>query len=175
MAVINKPLFDQMNKANLFDLPILLSYSNGSQITKLIKLSPLVSKMDSLKPYTKLSRIELTEICDKVPFSNAKADYIREIKALLNGEEIVSEPVKVATKPVKVIKASDKPVKQTCSTDCNCVKTESELQNRIDSLELENAKLTAINKDLSDTVKAYKLLHKILEVPEGELLTTEEA
>ena len=83
--------------------------------------------------------------------------------------------MKVDTKPIKVVKASDKPVKQTCSTDCSCVKTESELQNRIDSLELENAKLTAINKDLSDTVKAYKLLHKILEVPEGELLTTEEA
>lgn len=136
--MINTELFAQMKAKGKYDLPLLLSYSNGAQITKVLKDTGV--DVTALKPYNALSETNLRRICEKANWTKAKADEVELILALLDGKEIpITSTVKGQTAvPTKTIPSK----KSSCGGNCTCNTTGDkakikELEKQISELKLK--------------------------------------
>ena len=144
--MLNTSLFSEMKKKGVYNLPLLVSYKNGSQVTKWLTNSGL--DLSSLKPYDKLSEVELKRIIEKAEVPNSKAQEMEELLALLDGKEIVTETVDTA-KPTGTKKTPVK--KQSCGESCTCGTTDKDkeiakLRKEIKQLKLDKASLEIVAK-----------------------------
>ena len=104
--------------------------------------------MSSLKPYNKLSEIELKRIIEKAEVPNSKAQEMEELLALLDGKEVVATET-VATTPTGTKKTPVK--KQSCGESCTCGTTDKDkeiakLRKEIKQLKLDKASLEIVAK-----------------------------
>ena len=143
--MLNTSLFSEMKKKGIYNLPLLVSYKNGSQVTKWLTNSGL--DLSSLKPYDKLSEVELKRIIEKAEVPNSKAQEMEELLALLDGKEVVATET-VAT-PTGTKKTPVK--KQSCGESCTCGTTDKDkeiakLRKEIKQLKLDKASLEIVAK-----------------------------
>jgi len=156
--MINTELFAQMKAKGKYDLPLLLSYANGAQITKVLKDTGV--DVTALKPYNALSETNLRRICEKANWTKAKADEVELILALLDGKEIpiTSTTQGLTAKPTKTIPTK----KSACGGNCTCTtddkvkiksleKEISELKLKIQAMELI---ATVVDKESYNSFKA---------------------
>ena len=144
--MLNTSLFSEMKKKGIYDLPTLIGYKGSGQVTKWLGNSGL--DLSSLKPYNKLSEIELRKIIEKAEVPNSKAKEMEELLALLDDKEIVTETVDTA-KPTGAKKTPVK--KQSCGESCTCGTTDKDkeiakLRKEIKQLKLDKASLEIVAK-----------------------------
>ena len=142
--MLNTSLFAEMKKKGAYDLPTLIGYRGSGQVTKWLGNSGL--DLSSLKPYNKLSEIELRRVIEKAEVPNSKAKEMEELLALLDGKEVVAETVATSTGTKKT------PVKkQSCGESCTCGTTDKDkeiakLRKEIKQLKLDKASLEIVAK-----------------------------
>ena len=106
--------------------------------------------MSSLKPYNKLSEIELRRVIEKAEVPNSKAKEMEELLAMLDGKEVVAETVATSTSTSTGTKKT--PVKkQSCGESCTCGTTDKDkeierLRKEIKQLKLDKASLEIVAK-----------------------------
>lgn len=144
--MLNTSLFSEMKKKGIYDLPTIIGYRGSGQITKWLGNSGL--DLSSLKPYNKLSEIELRKVIEKAEVPNSKAQEMEELLGLLNGKEVVVTET-VTTTPTGTKKTPVK--KQSCGESCTCGTTDKDkeiakLRKEIKQLKLDKASLEIVAK-----------------------------